>query len=458
MTAMTTTLHPTDVLGRLVGLRWVAVAAQAATLLLAIVWLDITLPWWPMAVAVLSLFAVNILTWGRLGLAWPVSDGELFSQLCVDVLVLGWLLYYAGGSSNPFVSLFVLPLIIAAITLPSRYVWAMAGLALAAYSLLVFVNVPLPEMQGRLKQLDAVLTDVCGVGQNPNGHGGHSAGFALHIAGMWLNFVISALIVAVFLARQAKALRQREHELQGIRERVLRNERVLALGLLAAGAAHKLGTPLATMAVLLGELDHEYQQQATIGADLRLLREQVARCKAIIAEMVAAASDAAPPPRSADQWLAQLIDEWQLLRPQLGVRQQIVSSGQPPLLQPERPVDQALQSLLDNAADACPQGIEVRLGWSTSELQLDILDRGAGVDEQVAAALGKTFISTKQAGSAAEREASATIVGGLGIGFFLTNATIESYGGEVEIFPRSQGGSRTVVLLPLARLQGKGAA
>jgi two-component system sensor histidine kinase RegB len=445
-----TTLHPASVLGRLVGLRWVAVAAQAATLLLAIGWLDIALPWWPMVVAVLSLFVVNALTWGRLGMAWPVSDGELFSQLCVDVLVLGWLLYYAGGSSNPFVSLFVLPLTIAAITLPTRYVWAMAGLALAAYTLLVFVNVPLPEVQGRLKEFDEVLTDICGVGQNPNGHAGHSAGFALHIAGMWLNFVISALIVAVFLARQAHALRQREQQLHSVRERALRNERVLALGLLAAGAAHKLGTPLATMAVLLGELEHEYAEQAAIGADLRLLRGQVERCKAIIGEIVAAASDAAPPARSAEVWLAGLIDEWQLLRPQVSVSQQLVGSGQPPLLRPERTVDQALQSLLDNAADACPQGIEVRLGWSDSELRVDILDRGPGVDAAVIAALGKTFVTTKQAG-----DGGGAAAGGLGIGFFLTNATIEGYGGEVEVFPREQGGTRTVVVLPLARLQGE---
>jgi len=92
----------------------------------------------------------------------------------------------------------------------------------------------------------------------------------------------------------------------------------------------------------------------------------------------------------------------------------------------------------------------VRLGWSDSELRVDILDRGPGVDAAVIAALGKSFVTTKQAG-----DGGGAAAGGLGIGFFLTNATIEGYGGEVEVFPREQGGTRTVVVLPLARLQGE---
>lgn len=443
------TLHPTSVLERLVSLRWVAIAAQAATLALATLWLDIALPWWPMMVAVLSLFVVNCLTWGRIGLAWPVSDGELFSQLCVDVLVLAWLLYYAGGSSNPFVSLLVLPLTIAAVTLPMRYVWAMVAVAFAAYTLLLFFNVPLPEVQGRLKLFDDALADICGVAPAAAGHSGHTQGFALHIAGMWLNFVISALIVAVFLARQAHALRQRDHELQSIRERALRDERVLALGLQAAGAAHQLGTPLATMAVVLKDMERPGASPAEQLDDVRLLRGQVDRCKAIIGDIVAAAADQPAASCSAGPWLAGLIDEWQLLRPQVAVQQRLLGSGAEPLLNVDRQLAQALQSLLDNAADACPAGIEVELDWDADTLSIAILDRGPGVDAKVAAVLGKTFVSSKApaVGDAAQP------VGGLGIGFFLTNASIERFGGEVDIFPREQGGTRTLVQLPLARLQ-----
>ncbi len=448
------TLLPTSVLDRLVRLRWVAVAAQAAILALATLWLDIALPWWPMLVAILSLFVVNALTWGRIGLPWPVSDGELFSQLCVDVLVLAWLLYYAGGSSNPFISLFVLPLTIAAVTLPMRYVWAMAALAFAAYTLLLFFNLPLPEVQGRLKILDDALADICGVAPGSAGHSGHAQGFALHIAGMWLNFVISAIIVAVFLARQAHALRQRDHELQSIRERALRDERVLALGLQAAGAAHQLGTPLATMAVVLHEMERSTatpaEQLSHMRDDVRLLRGQVDRCKAIIGDIVAAAADRPGIASPAPQWLAGLIDEWQLLRPQVAVRQHVQGSGPAPLITSDRNLAQALQSLLDNAADACPSGIEVALDWTATILRVEILDRGPGVAADVAAALGKTFVSSKPPAATAHDAGS---VGGLGIGFFLTNATIERFGGDVEIFPREAGGTCTLVLLPLAGLQ-----
>lgn len=445
-------LHPTSVLERLVSLRWLAIASQAATLMLATLWLDIPLPWWPMLMATLSLFIVNTLTWGRIGQPWPVSDNELFSQLCVDVLVLAWLLFYAGGSSNPFISLFLLPLTIAAVTLPMRYVWTMAVLAFIAYTLLLFYNVPLPEVQGRLKAFDDALADICGVAPSSAGHSGHAQGFALHVAGMWLNFVISAFIVAGFLARQARALRQRDHELQRIRERALRDERVLALGLQAAGAAHQLGTPLATMAVVLREMERPGATPAEQLDDVRLLRSQVDRCKGIIGDIVAAAGDAPATVCGAAQWLAALIDEWQLLRPQVPVAQHIQGRGEAPQIAADRNLAQALQSLLDNAADACPAGIEVLLDWTAESLRLEILDRGPGVDAKVAAALGKTFVSSKPPAGMADATAP---VGGLGIGFFLTNATIERFGGEVEIFPREQGGTCTLVLLPLARLHAE---
>ena len=435
-------LHPASVLGRLVALRWFSILAQGLTIFFAAGWLNIALPLLPMLAAVLFLTLVNLFTWWQVGKARPVDDGELFAQLCLDVLVLTWLLFLAGGAENPFISLLLLPLTIGAVVLPVRYIWVMAVVAFAAYTLLIFFNQPLPPIQGRLSALDTALAKTCGVNRTTIHQEG---GFALHVVGMWLNFAISALIVSVFLARNAGALRKREREIHNFRERALRQERILALGLLAAGAAHKLGTPLSTMAVVLREMELGECNREERADDLRLLRSQVDRCKGILTEISGAASMAPAAALPADVWLAHLVDEWHILRPK--VRLPFIhldTSVVVPSVRPDRSLDQALQSLLDNAADASPEGVELRLAWDPQRLMVDILDRGQGIDERVVGLLGQAPISSKSPTDEA--------TGGLGIGFFLTNATVECFGGEVEVFAREGGGTCTRVILPLAQL------
>lgn len=436
------TLHPASVLGRLVALRWFSILAQGLTIFFAVGWLNISLPLAPLLAAVFFLTLVNLFTWWKVGKGSPVADSELFAHLCLDVLVLTWLLYFAGGAENPFISLLLLPLTIGAAVLPVRYIWIMAVAAFSAYTWLIFFNQPLPPIQGRLSALDAVLSKACGVNR-PTIH--REGGFALHVIGMWLNFAISALIVSVFLARNAGALRQREREIQIFRERALRQEQILALGLLAAGAAHKLGTPLATMAVVLREMELGEGNMEERANDLRLLRSQVERCKGILAEIAGVASTAPAAASPADVWLAHLMDEWHVLRPKVRLPSiHLDASAAAPPVRPDRSLDQALQSLLDNAADASPESVELRLAWDAESMTVDILDRGQGIDERVAGLLGQTPVSSKSPTDEA--------TGGLGIGFFLTNATIERFGGEVEVFDREGGGTCTRVILPLAQL------
>ncbi|MGZ8257395.1 MAG: ATP-binding protein, partial [Gallionella sp.] len=132
-------------LSRLVLLRHIAIIAQLLTLLGVWQFLDMQLDWQPMLTTIAALTLINLLSSVRLYSAYPVTQLELFAQLCVDVLALSVLLYYGGGSTNPFISLFLLPLVIAAATLPARYTWGMAALTLACYSALMIYFVPLPH-------------------------------------------------------------------------------------------------------------------------------------------------------------------------------------------------------------------------------------------------------------------------------------------------------------------------
>lgn len=439
-------------LARLVMLRRIEVLAQGLVLVLAAGWLRIPLEVLPMAAASIGLGLFNLYTQWRLGRPRPVGEREYFCQLLPDVLVLTLLLYYAGGSANPFVSLFLLPLTIAAATLPGRYIWAMAGITLGAYTFLMFFNLPLPPPQGDLARLDEILARASGVAPE---HAGHGGGFALHVLGMWFNFLVSALIVAFFLSRLAATLRERERQLgearQREQERALRHEQILALGTLAASAAHKLGTPLSTMAVVLRELELEYGQTPALGEDLTLLRQQVDLCKRTLTQVLASAGAAregqeAAPAQPLGQWLNELLDGWRVLRPRVRVDYLQADEGAEPLVQAEPSLEQALINILDNAADASPEGVEVRSRCQGEDCIIEFLDRGPGLDPALAPRLGQAFVSTKD---------DPTQAGGSGIGLFLTRATLERFGGRLELCnrPAPEGsGACCRITLPLAAL------
>ena len=141
--------------------------------------------------------------------------------------------------------------------------------------------------------------------------------FNLHVLGMWLGFVLSAAIIAWFVVQMAQAVRQRDETLSRVREEILRNERIVALGTQAAGAAHELGTPLSTMAVVIGELRHDVTStQTALRDNLTILEEQVRNCKRILDKFMANAQDSgAASLQPIDELMEEVLDEWQLLRP-----------------------------------------------------------------------------------------------------------------------------------------------
>jgi two-component system, sensor histidine kinase RegB len=401
-------------LRRLVNLRSLAVAAQLLTLL--VVWkiLELDLEWLPMLAGITTLAAINGFTMLRLRNSRPVADLELFAQLSIDVFVLSVLLYYAGGSTNPFVSLYLLPLVIAAATLPARYTWCMAALTTACYSWLMVYHVPLPHA-------------AMDMGND----------FNTHVMGMWSGFVISAVVVAYFVVKMAQAVRSRDELLVQVREEILRNERIVALGTQAAGAAHELGTPLSTMAVVIGELQHDCLDDQ-LSDSLTLLDEQVRGCRRILDKMMLSAQDSGTVTlQGADKLVAEVLDEWQLLRPAAHYRYAPPIWAAAPLISVDVTLRAALMNLLNNAADASPEAIEIITRQDGTNFILQIHDYGAGLSQEVAQKAGSAFFTTK--------------TGGRGLGLFLANATIERMGGTVRLYNREEGGATTELTLPVAK-------
>lgn len=399
----------------LVHLRSVALATQAAAVLLAAGVLGMHLPLAIDGLMLGSLAGMNALAWWYARRGAEPSAWALTAQLALDIGGLTAFLYFNGGYANPFASLFLLPLAVAATILPMLHTAGLTALVVGGYTFVMFAFRPLPHYHGRL---------------------GDS--FDLHLLGMWLSLVVAAAVIAAFVARLAATLRAREARLGELREAALRSEQLAALGALAAGTAHELGTPLSTMAVLVGEL------RASAGADQRadldVLSQQIDRCRDVLTRNLTVTGQGRAEGGGRldlQTWIETLATHWQQTRPQGQLRLNCTGHGEPPTVVADETLRQALCSLLDNAADASPS-VDLSLRWDTHCVHLDIADRGAGVPRDLAPRLGQPYVTGKP--------------GGLGLGVYLARAVIERLGGRLDITPREGGGTLAQVALPLPAL------
>ncbi|WP_126446275.1 ATP-binding protein [Sulfuricystis multivorans] len=396
----------TTIRRRLALLRWWLIGALTLAVLAGPTLLDIALPLSPLLslLALLAVFNLVIQVWGGEEDFRPL---DLAGQLAVDLVAMGVMLYLTGGATNPLISLLLLPVAVAAFALPARWAVGLATLAIGIYSLLMLYSLPLP------------VADV-------------ARATRLHLSGMWLTFVVSVLLLVWFVTRMTQALRERDLELAAAREEALRDAQVVALGQLAAGAAHELGTPLATMNVLAGELAADPRLPEEARADLDLLRRQIGICKEIVGGLTQKAGiERAQQLMAADVWLENLLARWRTLWPSAVCTLKIETPGTPPRLMPEAAIEQAITNLLNNAAKIAPQQIRVLLGWNDQRLIIAVQDRGPGFPSEVLRRCGA--------------EPLAPVAEGSGIGLWLTRAAVERRGGRLRLENR-EGGQATIEL------------
>ncbi|MDP1957501.1 MAG: ATP-binding protein, partial [Rhodocyclaceae bacterium] len=332
---------------------------------------------------------------------------------------LAALMFFSGGATNPLISLLLPSVAFAALTLPRPYVVVVTGLAIAAYSALMVVFVPLPIGDG-------------------------SRAAQLHLSGMWLTFVVSAALMAWFIMRMMATIRQRDAELAAASERALRDEHLVALGALAAGAAHELGTPLATMAVIAGELEHDTTLNEAARADIGILRGQIAACKTLLTGLTERAGVGRLENASAvavDIWIDALHRRWRQQRTHCASRVEI--SAQPPT--PEIIADPALEqgviNLLNNAANVGGGEIVLGVQWNATTLVIEVRDQGPGFSAEVLRQAGRIPFSANFGGS-----------GGSGIGLLLTQGVIDRLGGRLVLANAAGGGGLARIELPLDRI------
>lgn len=361
---------------------------------------------------VLSVYAsLTAAIWVRSRRAVPIGETEFFIHLLADIAFFSILLFFSGGASNPFISYMLIPISIAAITLSRSYSIAVALAALLCYSLL-------------LKYFVAISAIAPGHHQ--------AADNSLHILGMWANFAISAAIIIYFISRMAATLKQQEQEIAMARDAQLRDEQLLAVGTLAAGTAHELGTPLNTMKLIVDEMLLDGENQA----DVVLLNQQIEQCKITLKQLLTTAEESQSTQLEAQSvrlYLDSILARWQLLRPLLKTQIQFIESPEISVIF-HPTIAQSILNLLNNAADASQQ-VDINISWNANTATINIRDFGPGLDAEKIATLGQPFVSDKAEG--------------LGLGLFLSQATLTRFGGSVTLQNAAEGGTLTQIMLPL---------
>lgn len=388
---------------RLFALRWIALVGQLLAIFVANRVMH-HLTWQPMVAFCIALFVANLVIWHRLKRVTGLSAVEAFLHLLLDVFVLSVLLYYSGGASNPFVSLYLLPVALAAAALPVRYVIALVVICTAGYSFLFLYGQAMPHV-----------------------HGVHGSDFDMHLAGMWLNFVITSILIAGFVTSLAAAVRNRDASLHEAKESALRQRSVIRMGALAAGAAHELGSPLSTMAILIDELkrgDLNNQQRE----DLELLAQQIGVCRHHLERLLSHRTDTDLAFRP---WLVAVAEQVRAVRPECV----FVLPKQLPQIDSQVPavVEQALFTVLNNAADASlasgDQRIELHVVRAQGRIEIEVNDHG-GAKVNWQAVLAQ---STKPQG--------------FGVGLNVAISGMETVGGDIR-FAHGAAGSKVTIVWP----------
>ena len=409
---------------QLIQLRWLAVAGQLVTILAVHFALDVPLPLGEMLGLLAALALFNALCWLRSVATWRISDVELMAGLVVDLAVLSGQLYFAGGVTNPFIFLYLLQVAVASVLLRPWHAWTVVGLASLCFIGLTQWHRPL-----RLSGLEGAALS------------------APYVGGLLLCFLLNAALLVTFIVRIERNLRQRDARLADLRQRAAEEEHIVRMGLLASGAAHELGTPLATLSVILGDWSRmaPFAGEPELREEIEEMQTQLQRCKTIVSGILLSAGEArgeAPVQTTLHAFLDELVAHWRHTRPATaGLHFDREGLPDLPIIS-DFALRQMIDNVLDNALEAAPQAAPRLVAGcdDDDELQLLVQDEGPGFAPAMLERFGKPYQSSK--GRA-----------GGGLGLFLAVNVARALGGRISARNRPEGGAEVEITLPLAALE-----
>jgi len=435
----------------LLYLRWGAVLCQAILIFVAYSYLEIAIPL--IFVSIIILFeALSNLFFTFLYRRRRVIPEWLFGLVMfMDIIFLTALLYYTGGPMNPFTFLYLVHIVLGAILMQPSWSWSLTLFTVLCYSSFFLID---PEVLGQIPLIlpggyigGADLQETCHPAIAE--YALLSDHMKLHLKGMLLAFVITAVFIVFFVGRIQKALEEHQKTLIILDEERARSEKLASLATLSAGAAHEFSTPLSTIAVAAGEMLHQLKSgkiDQGLAEDAQLIKDQVKACKDILYQMAA----------DAGEHLGEALEKFSV--------HQIVSSAvkgfsekhqaririendaaELYILIPYRTLIRTIKGLIKNGLDASPADapVIIKSFFDENFLYFQVEDQGDGMDEDTIARAAEPFFSTKEQGK------------GLGLGLFLAQNVAEQFGGELLISSERSAGTTVTISFALTHIRIK---
>ena len=415
------------ILYQIYGLRFITMSLILCMMILATNFLEIKLPLIPLSFVLLGLAITNFWTARINESGVEVSDRIIFIQLLIDILSFSLVLYFSGGATSPFTFFYLIPLAVAATVIPGLNTWILTGITALLYSVILGYYIPLEypnDIHAGMNHADM----------------NHDGKFNQHVVGMWVGFMVSAVLVTWFITYLSKELKQRNQAIADAHQRELRDQQMITLGTLAAGTAHELGTPLASLAIVAGEITEGLTEDdhPDLFNNQRILRDQIQRCKKILSVLSASSGESRAEngyAMTVTDFINKIIQQWDQQRKGEGGDLSLKLYDPEARVLFDTIISQALINLLNNAAEESPGRINVKVTDNTNEILIAIRDSGKGISDEQIAKAGEVTFSNKP--------------DGLGIGLFLAITTVRRSGGDVNFKRHKKGGTSTLVTLPL---------
>src|SRR5262245_12814206 len=389
-------------LDTLVRLRWVAVIGQTTAVLVVHYGLVFELPIWACLTVIALAGWLNVALRVRFHVTQRIEPARAAWPLAFDVAEIAILLVLTGGLQNPFASLLLGPVLLSATALPPRMIGTLGGFAALCATVLAFYYYPLPWDPDEPLTLPAP-----------------------YIMGVWLSLLLALGFIAVHAWQLSEEQRQLADALAATELVLAREQHLSQLDGLAAAAAHELGTPLSTITVIAADLERAIEPDSPHADDIKLLREQAQRCRAILAKLTELSSNIEPFVRMP---LSALLEEVVAPHRHFGISINVAlkpeNAGEP--VGGRNPaILYGLGNLVENAVDFARERVDVAASWSGEEVGVTISDDGPGFAPEIMDRIGEPYVtSTRRRRFNVGGEAG----GGLGLGFFIAKTLLERSG------------------------------
>jgi two-component system sensor histidine kinase RegB len=413
----------------LVRLRWLAIVGQSLAILVVAFVLGFPLPLRSTAAVIGASVVLNVL----LGLRYRPSEGldtpRAAVLLSFDVLQLAALLYLTGGLQNPFVILFLAPVLISATTLPPVPTTVIGGLVVFCASALALFHLPMPWQADETLRLPLV-----------------------YLTGVWAAIVLAVGFIGVYAWRVAEEARQQSEALAATELVLQREQHLSALDGLAAAAAHELGTPLATIALIVKEIANAPDLAPAFADDVRILRQQVDRCREILKTLTSLGEEGAPWERMS---LAHFLEEVAAPHRDFGIAIEVAASGSggpaEPVVRRNPGLLYGLGNLVENAVDFARTTVRVEARWDAETVEVRVRDDGPGFPQEVLMHLGEPYVTSRAQPQGGGDES------GLGLGVFIAKTLLERSGAVVDFANAPAAGAEVTVRWPRGALEAAAA-